>query len=259
MWGILGVLFVFGLFVGSFINVLADRLSVGQSPWVGRSRCDFCKTTLQPLDLIPLLSFAYLRGRCRYCHKKLSMQYPVVELLTGCAFTLVGWYSLIESPFANSLTFVYLSLLLLFTSNVLALFVADYKYQILPDELLTSSAVVILFLNRLNSSSFSWIVEHVLSALVCAGVFLVLFLITRGKGMGFGDVKLAAVLGWWLGLPESLLGIYLSFLTGGMVAFILLLIGKKKLKQKIAFGPFLLIGSILVYTFGAKWFIELLL
>lgn len=259
MWGILCILFILGLFVGSFVNVLADRLSVGENPWIGRSRCDFCKTTLQPLDLIPLLSFAYLRGRCRYCHKKLSMQYPVVELLTGFTFALVGWYSLTQSPNVGSLTFAYFSLFLLFISNVLALFVADYKYQILPDELLISSAVVILFLNRLEFSSFSWVFEHMLSAFVCAGVFLALFVVTRGKGMGFGDVKLAAVLGWWLGLPESLLGIYLSFLTGGMVAFILLLVGKKKLKQKIAFGPFLLIGSILVYTIGAKWFIELLL
>lgn len=259
MWGIFGGLFILGLFVGSFINVLADRLSIGENPWVGRSHCDFCKKTLQPLDLVPLLSFIMLGGRCRYCHKKLSNAYPVVELLSGCMFALVGWYSLLQSPFVGSLKFVHLLLFILLMSNVLALFVADSKYQILPDELLISAAVVIFFLNRFELHSFSWILEHSLGALVCAGIFLALFIITRGKGMGFGDVKLAAVLGWWLGLPESLLGIYLSFLTGGMVAFILLLIGKKKLKQKIAFGPFLLIGSILVYAVGAQWFIQLLL
>lgn len=216
MW-LVGLL---GLAVGSFLNVLIDRLPRGENVITGRSKCDYCRKTLRWFELIPLISFIVQRGRCRRCHKKLSWQYPIIELITAAAFAFG----------ANPLLF----------SSLLVIFVADFKYQIIPDSMIVFGLLGVL----LQGHPF-WI-----SAVGASLFFFFLWAITHGKGMGLGDVKLAFLMGLLLGFPNIIIACYIAFLTGAGVGVILILLGKKKLKEKIAFGPFLVTGTIIAYFFG---------
>lgn len=219
-------IFLFGLAVGSFLNVLIDRLPRGKNVITGRSVCDHCKKTLRWFELIPLLSWVAQGGRCRRCHERISWQYPLVELVTAVGFVVIGpsyWYWLIFS-------------------SLLVIFVADLKYQIIPD-----SMIVVGIIGVLLQGLALW-----LSAFGAAAFFLLLFLATRGRAMGLGDVKLAFLLGLLLGYPRIVVALYLAFLTGAGVGVILILARKKRLKSKIAFGPFLILGAVIAYFWGEQ-------
>lgn len=217
-------LFLLGISVGSFLNVLIDRLPKGQTIW-GRSQCDYCKKTLRWYELIPIVSYLMQGGRCRRCHRMLSVQYPLVELATGFGFILL------PNMFH----------LLIFCS-LLVIFVADLKYQIIPDSMLLLGVV----------GAIGEIWQNIGAGLLGALFFLLLWSITRGRGMGFGDVKLAGLLGLLLGYPRIVIALYGAFLTGAAVGVILILRGKAKPKTKIAFGPFMIFGALLATIWGAR-------
>ncbi len=258
MWGWIIPIFVTGLSIGSFINVLIDRWPQNKSPFKGRSVCDHCGKTLGVWDLIPVFSYISLGGRCRYCHKKLSWQYPIIEIFTGFMF-LGLFYYVFSSPDLGLNTdlpmvskLYYLSLLLVF-SALLVIFVSDMKYQVIPDE-----ALVILFFGSLiiwftKDLSAIQIVNHLLAGFVAAGFLGSVHLLTKGRGMGMGDVKYGLLMGIFLGTVGTLVAMYLAFLTGGVVSMILIISKRKKLSAKIAFGPFLVIGTVLAFFKGATW------
>ncbi len=209
------IFFLLGLCVGSFLNVLADRLPRDESVFWGRSHCDYCKKPLRWYELIPVVSFVLQAGRCRRCRKKLSLRYPLIELITGAAFVMLpAQYWVLFSSF-------------------LVIFIADFTTQIIPDSMLLAAAANALVVG-----------PHFLSALAAGAFFYMLWFVTRGRGMGFGDVKLAAVLGLFLGYPRIIVAVYAAFLTGAAVGVILMLAGKKGWKSKIAFGPFLILGTV---------------
>ncbi len=234
-------LFILGLAIGSFLNVCIDRLSKDQSI-LGRSKCDHCRKKIESRDLIPVLSFMLLRGRCRFCKKKLSFYYPLVELLTGITFVLV-WLVI---PAQNYLTTI--AYIGIFTS-LIGIFFADLKYQIIPDEF----QVALLLFSALFFYSIGTPTEQYKNALVSGLIVLspiyFLYLVTDARGMGFGDVKLSFIIGFLFGSIAGILAVYLGFVTGALVGLILLLSGRRKWRSKIAFGPFLVIGSILVLIF----------
>lgn len=211
--------FVFGLLVGSFLNVLADRLPKGQNVLWGRSRCDHCHRTLRWFELIPVVSYVLQGARCIRCHKTLSIQYPIIELITGLGFVYL--------PMQYWIIF----------SSLLVIFVSDLKYQIIPDSMVLIAAIA----SFLNSG-------HFLTGLASMAFFWTIWRITRGRGMGFGDVKLAGALGLLLGFPLILFALYAAFLTGAVVGVILMITGRKTLKSKIAFGPFLVLGTALAFV-----------
>lgn len=240
-------IFILGLFIGSFLNVLADRLPRNETI-LGRSHCESCKKELKWYDLIPLFSFAYLRGRCRYCSSRLSLQYPIVELVTGALFAFTIYYL----PITNSLTSYLVSsiYLLIIVSALIAIFFADLRHGIIPDKIIFPAVIVsVFYLFLIPNSSF---IIHILSALGASLFFFLIYLLTKGKGMGFGDVKLAFLLGLFLGFPATLFALYIAFLTGGLIGFILILWRKKKLKTAIPFGPFLVLGSLLSLFFQSQ-------
>lgn len=212
-------LFIFGLCVGSFLNVLIWRLNDEKAPkfWQGRSLCPKCKHQLNWKDNIPLLSFLLLNGRCRFCHKKISWQYPLVELLTGLVFLLA--------------TPVWVIVACCF----IVIFFSDWIYGLIPDEMTLILLITGIFLNWNN-----WSVGFV--ALL---VLLGLFVVTRGKGIGFGDVKLIFPLGLLLGWPKILVMFYITSILGGLYALILLLLRRRKFGDTIALGPFLIIGTVI--------------
>lgn len=216
------MLFILGLIIGSFLNVLIYRIPRGQAFVLGRSHCTHCNHELESRDLIPLVSYLMLGGRCRYCKKPISPQYPLIELASGLIFA-----------FAPSIFYIVVLELLLIIA------VIDYLHLIIPDSFLVLLCIASLAMYRLNL--FSW--SYFGSALGFGGFFLLLWLVSRGKWVGFGDVKFAAALGLVFGFPGSLLAIYSAVLLGGALSLLLLVSRRATLKTKIPFGSLLAIGS----------------
>lgn len=243
-----------GLAVGSFLNVLIDRLPKGQSVVWGRSHCDFCKKTLRWYELIPVLSFVVQRGRCRRCHKKLSVQYPIIELVTGVGFVLLFQGRAFEAHQGPALW----GALLIF-SSLLVMFVADLKYQIIPDSMVVMGVIGVLLQGQAfdaRQGPALW-----LSACAAAAFFMLLYVLTRGRGMGLGDVKLAFLLGLLLGYPGIIVGLYAAFLTGAGAGVILMMAKRKTWKSRVAFGPFLILGTVITILWKTQilaWWAKIL-
>lgn len=236
------LIFLFGLCVGSFLNVLIDRLPAGESVLWGRSLCDHCKKPLRWFELIPVVSFFLQAGRCRRCHKELSRQYPLVELATAIGFVWIA--GVVATPWSNWTHWAYWVIF----SSLLVIFVSDLKYQIIPDSMVVTGIVGAIG----TVGGTGGIGENILVGLGAAGFFFLLFVVTAGRGMGLGDVKLAFLLGLLLGYPMIIVGLYAAFLTGAATGVILMVIGKKTLKSTIAFGPFLIIGIVIALAWGER-------
>lgn len=248
-------LFILGICVGSFLNVLIYRTLRGESPADGRSRCRECKKTIAWYDNIPLLSFVLLRGKCRSCQTSISWQYPVVELLTGVLF--VWWYAvgfaffqLTQSP----LLYLQPVFWLLVGILLLIILVTDYLEYIIPDYAVIGLAILAvsyrLYLGYTGAMQWVDVAAALISGVVMAVFFLVLFLVTRGKGLGFGDVKYVLVMGWLLGWPRVLVGVFVAFVVGAVVGLVLIGLGRKKMKQMVPFGPFLVLGTVVGLVYG---------
>lgn len=250
--------FVFGSAMGSFLNVVILRLPGGKSLG-GRSHCGSCGKTLKALDLIPLVSFLFLRGRCRYCGAKISPRYFIIEALTGLlfAFLLLNFFPV--SPAQGVLLAKFLALLCI----VIVVFVVDLEhYVILSNVLLVGTGLVFLadaVLDFMHAGGAEFAVFHsyVLNGLLGAAVcFLPFFLAwawpPQGTYMGFGDVELAPFLGLALGWPLGPLAIFIAILLGGIVGIFLILRGKKTLKSRIPFGTFLSVAAIISLFYGDK-------
>lgn len=237
--------FITGLFFGSFLNVLIDRVPRKESI-LGRSYCETCRSVLSWKDLIPVISFASLFAKCRYCGASLSFFYPAVEIVTGIAFA--GIYYFVWTNFQNLLIPSLLFYLILACSLVV-IFFSDLRYGIIPDKIVFPTLAfvityILVFDKRALTLSF-------LSAMGLFVFFLIIYLVTRGRGIGLGDLKFSLLMGFSLGFPHSLVAIYLAFLTGGISAIILILWGKKRFRRDtIPFGPFLVIGSLLSLFLG---------
>lgn len=236
--------FLLGLCVGSFLNALIDRIPRNESVFKGRSYCEKCNKKLGAFDLIPVLSFILLKGRCRYCHFPISFYYPVIELTTGILFVL-------SSIFLPTFNFQLSIFNFFIISSLIVVFFTDLRYGIIPDKVLYPaiilSSVFLIFNSQLST------LNYLASALGAFLFLLILFLITRGRGMGFGDVKLVFLMGLILGFPKIIIALYLAFLTGALVSIILVIWGKKKLKGGIIpFGPFLVLGTLAAFFFGEK-------
>jgi len=238
-----GVLaFLFGLSVGSFINVLVWRFNKKKKWFQGRSVCDHCQRKLNWWENVPLLSFLFLRGRCRTCHSPIPFEYPLMELVTGLIYLLVTWHF---SPSGLFLTVCYL----ITVSLLIAIFVFDLHYRIIPDWAIVSLVVICLIINAFNGVD---LISYLISGLSFSFFFLFLYLITRKKGMGFGDVKFSFFMGFFLGWPKIVVSFYLAFLTGAIFGVILILLKKKKFGQQIAFGPFLVGATLISWFWGEK-------
>lgn len=233
------ILLVLGLMIGSFLGMLSYRLPRKINFTNDRSRCSSCNHIIAAYDNIPLLSFLILRGKCRNCHKKISFREPLIEIATGITFVLMG-FNIIN---------------LILAAILIAIFIIDLENQIIPDELVFLGLFVFIFGQILSSNPFLY--ESLIAGFISAILLLLLNLLTKGKGMGLGDVKLALLLGAMSGLNLFLVWLFFSFLSGAIVGVILILVKAAKLKGKIAFGPFLIIGLILTVYFG-QTFISLL-
>jgi prepilin signal peptidase PulO-like enzyme (type II secretory pathway) len=231
-----------GLMVGSFLAAFSFRLPKNISVARGRSFCPHCKKQIAWYDNIPLLSFLILLGRCRNCKKNISLRYPLIELATGLGFFFIS---------LNYYPNVFLMIFnLLIYSLLVLIFVIDLEHQIIPDSLIFFGILVFtLYLIISNQPHFF---QPIFAGLLAALFLMILHLITRGRGMGLGDVKFAVLGGMITGLNLMPVWLFASFLTGGLAGIILILAGKAGLKTKVAFGPFLVIGLLLTLIWGEK-------
>ncbi|PIR90601.1 prepilin peptidase [bacterium (Candidatus Gribaldobacteria) CG10_big_fil_rev_8_21_14_0_10_37_21] len=247
-------IFIFGLIVGSFLNCLIYRLEIGKGKSIlkGKSFCPDCQHTLAWFDLIPLLSFFLLKGKCRYCHKPISWQYPLVEVLTAFVFLLIAF------KYKNS--FDFFSFVILW-SLLIIIFVYDLKHYIIPDKVVfVAIAIALIFnfqfsiFNQFSISKFSNFQNCLLAGIGAAGFFFLIWFFSKGHAMGFGDVKLAFLLGLLLGWPNILVGLMLAFFSGSLVGLGLIVAGKKKMSSQVPFGPFLIAGAFVALFWGqALW------
>lgn len=261
---IIAYLVMTGLFLGSFINALVWRLhqqsvSTKKSKYSsgtlsitkGRSICTSCGHRLSPADLIPVLSWIRLRGKCRYCKAKIHWQYPLVEL--SMAVLLLFSYLFWPQDVVNLEVAVF-GIWALILTGLVSLFIYDLKWMILPNRIILPLyflAAVYVLLNALGDSSTGVIVDAALGVLVGGGFFYILFQVSQGRWIGGGDVKLGFLLGAMSGSPV-LAGLMLfsaSFL-GSIYSLPLLMSGKITKHTRIPFGPFLIIGGIFAVLFG---------
>ncbi|MBI3261444.1 prepilin peptidase [Candidatus Berkelbacteria bacterium] len=231
-------MFVVGLALGSTINVIVSRFGDLRSFINGRSVCDHCGKRLAPWQIIPIIGFLLQRGRCRFCNKAIPWRYSVVELVMG----------LVAVVLYQGLTLEYL-LSILFFSVFMVISLIDIDTLTIPDPLLALSAAIAAGTIVVAGSDPPAIVFGVLAGLAIPALFV---LPTKAKVMGIGDIKLGGVMGLMLGFPLVGLAFWVAFVAGGLVSLILIGTGQNKLKDQVAFGPFLAFGTFIAYRFGSE-------
>lgn len=264
-------LFAAGAAVGSFLKVVADRYDPNWFLWDrriigGRSHCPACRHRLRWFELIPVMSYLWQCGKCRACGAAIDWRCPAVEITSGLIFVIIP--AAVKNPYIPDSRFYFLVSAWIFVFSILLLVsMIDFRLRMIPDEahvLLLAAGACVIFSAPFGEFTGSFLgpyaalfgaranpwLNHLLGALAAAALFGALILVTRGRAMGAGDLKLAAVLGFLFGWPDILLVSALSFILGSIVGIAAILARKKEMKSSIAFGPFLASGSFAVFLFG---------
>lgn len=261
-----------GLFLGSFVNALVWRLHKQQSAKTkkqkdklsissGRSMCVHCGHRLSSKDLVPVVSWLLLKGKCRYCRRSISWQYPVVELATALLFVVsyIFWPSVVQDP----ATIIHFILWLIALTGLVALIVYDLRWMLLPNKIifpLYIVAALFVLLQFIQSSNVQHLISAIYGVAIGGGIFYVLFQLSAGRWIGGGDVKLGFLLGALVGGPiNAFMLLFIASLLGSFVS-VPLLIGKKATKSsRIPFGPFLIVAAVIVQLFSQQitgWYLE---
>jgi leader peptidase (prepilin peptidase)/N-methyltransferase len=256
-----------GLIIGSFLNCVIYRLEVGDSFAKGRSYCPNCKHTLSHNDLVPVFSFLFLKGKCRYCKQKISLQYPLVELAIAILF-LINWLN-----FSNNIWQFGFYCAIIFIMAVI--FIYDLKHCLVPVDfvyaglIITALFHIIKFttiysdikLKGLTQAHGFWlyISPYFWGAMIPFLFFWFLYFVSKEKWMGLGDSKIVLLMGFILGLKGVFISLLLANFLGAIIGLILISFEKKGLKSEMAFGPFLVIGFFIVLYFKeiTYWFYNL--
>ncbi len=259
------ITFIFGTFIGSFLSVLIHRIHEGKPGiLLGRSKCPECRYTLRPLDLIPLFSYLLHRGKCRSCKNKISLTYPALELATG--FTFLALYIILpqmfyaaemtySSAYLPSVIFYYLAF-----SALIFTFFYDLKYMIISDRILLPTILIGMILPFTGYHLLSP-KDMLLGLLIPVGFFALQILVSKGKWIGGGDLRIGALMGVLLGWQAVILGLFAGYLIGAITSLGLLMSPKFNRKSMIPFGPFLVIGTYLAFFYGSgiiEWYLTLI-
>lgn len=250
--------FILGLIVGSFLNAVIYRLKHSQSLF-GFSACPRCRHRLMPKDLVPVFSFIFLGGECRYCGAKISRQYPAVELACGLVFFLTARHLLGPGPMAavsaQSLSLLFFNFI--FVALLLTIFTFDFRYYLIPD-LPVFFGVAAALIYRWVSPDLG-VINGLWGMILVAGFFGSLFLASRGAWIGLGDVKLGVFLGLLLGLKLSAVMLAGAYFSGALVGVGLVLLGRKTMKGVLPFGTFLCASAFSALLWGEpilKWYLS---
>lgn len=243
--------FIFGAIVGSFLNVVSLRFNTGVTLG-GRSKCMSCGTGLTWKELVPIFSFLFQRGACKNCKGKISWQYPLVEFIAGIIFVLIFIVFPPVSYLAGFQTLLYVIAACL----LLVISVYDIKHKIIPDQFAYAFAGVALVSLFIGGQSWWHVPGYwaLIAGPLLALPFALLWLVSRGQWMGFGDAKLMLGIGWMLGVAAGINALILSFWIAAVVSVIWLFVTYKKFKSKteVPFGPYLILGMYLVLLFHVQ-------
>ncbi len=258
------VLLVLGLSFGSFVNAFVWRLHENKDWLNDRSECIYCHHKLAVIDLIPVVSWLILRGKCRYCKRSISVQYPIVELITTVLF--VASYLLWPTHLVGYSIALFV-LWLVIVIGLVALALYDLKWMILPSKLIYFLYIAALLMAAIHiyysSNHISTAISYIIASLVGGGIFYILFLVSKGKWIGGGDVRLGFLLGVIVSSAQnSLLVIFLAALLGTIFSIPFMANGKLKKTSMIPFGPFLIAAAIIVELEGFNilaWYSHLFL
>ena len=276
-------LFIFGLVIGSFLNVVSlrydgDHFVLDPRVIGGRSHCPHCKKILRWFELVPLISFLLQGGRCRNCKARLSIQYPIVEFLYGATFVLVPWRVMMLMA-ASPLMWLFAALWTLIFTVILLAAIIDLRTGIIPDELNVALGILAIGLAAVATalpaggtsllgslgglftvSGGVW-VSRVIGAAAGFIFFEFLLLVTRGKGIGMGDVKLAPPLGFIFGYPDIFSVIGFTFICGAIWGVALIFLKRKTMQGALPLAPFLAFSAAFIFFLGApvaQWYLHLL-
>lgn len=241
--------FLFGITLGSFFNVVGLRVPKKMPFAYDRSFCPSCHKQLSWFELIPVFSFILQRGKCRTCQQKISLIYPIIELLTGLLFVLCYLMIGIELE---------LIIALLLISMLMIVFVSDITYMLIPNKVLLFFLPLFMMMRVIQPLDPWW---SSITGGTVAFILIALIIIVSKGGMGAGDMKLFGLLGIVLGLGKVLLTFFLASLLGALIGMILLLRKIIKRKQPIPFGPYIIVASIISYFFGdiiIEWYFSII-
>ena len=236
-----------GLLIGSFLNVCIYRIPEKASISFPPSHCFSCDHKLKPIDLIPVFSYLFLRGKCRYCGEKISIQYPLIETLNSLV------YLLLLTHFGLSIQFLFYAIL---ASTLIVVSIIDYYHQIIPNETVLFTLIIGIIYRistyfAFDENLFTILKQSLLGFLIGGGFYFLIFILTRGN-MGGGDIKLMAALGVWLGAVDTGLSIFLTFMIGAVVSVFLLATKIKGRKDAIPFGPFIVLGTFITILYKTE-------
>lgn len=252
-----------GAAMGSFVGALVWRLKNKQNFISERSECEYCHHKLDWHDLIPVFSWLALKGRCRYCGKRIGIQALVLEIATAILFMLsfVLWPGEIVGVLQITSFILWLATLV----TLVALFVYDLHYKLLLDVLIFPAigiATLKLALDIIYTQNLNLAVNAVVGIAICAGFFGLLYFISKGKWIGFGDVKFGILMGLLLGMPGSLIALVGSYYVAAVIILPLMLFKRLSAKSQVPFGPFLIAATILSFFFTsevANWYISFIM
>jgi leader peptidase (prepilin peptidase)/N-methyltransferase len=257
-----------GIAIGSFLSVCIDRLPLHKSLIRVPSHCDSCQHRLSPIDLVPLLSYLWLRGRCRYCHARIPWRVPLVELLGGILFFLAFWHFAVHPPGGLEPNYIQFGITAFWCSVFLLIIFIDWEHKLILNRVTLPAAIIALVILALDSllpnehilgNLLLWpqdkpaILSGVIAGAIGSVFFLIIFLINP-RGMGMGDVKLAGLIGLATGFPLGIVALLLGIFIGGIVAIVLLVLRLKGRKDVIPYGTFLAIGPIITFLWGVEIF-----
>lgn len=254
IWGVLGSVFVFGAVVGSFLNVCIARIPAGESVVTPRSKCPKCGAKITWYQNIPMLSYVFMRGRCAGCGVRISLRYPLVELLCGVLFALILWY--FGVGLSTPVYWVFVALL------VCVSFI-DFDHQIIPNKI-SLPGIVVGFVLSFLLPGMPWL-DSLLGIVLGGGslwlVAWIYYLLTRAEGMGMGDVKLLAMIGAFLGYQSILPVIFIASLLGSFFGILLMVVTRSGRKLAIPFGPYLSLAAVVTLLWGdaiLQWYLSFL-
>ncbi len=254
------LLFILGAIIGSFLNVIILRTHQNSSIVFGRSHCSQCRHQLRWYELVPVISFLWLRGKCRKCKGVLSRQYLLVELATAILFVVITYYTIDPiALLAGDWSVVVAWLRNLFVvCTFIVVFVYDLRWQLIPDRFTLPALVGVILANTMLGMA---IVPMVLAMAVGGGFFLLQFILSKGRWIGGGDIRLGALIGAVVGWPVVVVALFLSYIIGALTLAPLLFSGRARLGAMVPFGTFLVIGALLSMMWGhdiAQWYLSLL-
>ncbi len=262
-WFFIFVSALFGLIIGSFLNVVVARQGTGMG-LSGRSKCFSCGKTLHALELVPVLSFLFQKGKCNGCGSRISSRYIFVELAAGLLFAGVAYVEFPSLVTLSTISILSFLVALLFWATLIAIVVYDMRHKIIPDTFslwLGIAGLAALTLRHIGEPLLLWLPDFA-GGFGMALFFFLLWALTRGKGMGLGDSKIALGIGWVLGVLGAIDALFFSFWVGALVGLAALAFshltlksdnallgssGQVTMKSELPFAPFLAVAAILVY------------